>query len=121
MKINEIIKIGERTEQQTVHHDEIWDDNGNIIAEAWDEVIEVQIPIMGMVSRDATPDEIAEMEQEKPEAEPADTDARVAALEAEVKAAKDENRKLKAQVKAQNEGIAMLEECIVEMAGTVYA
>lgn len=70
----------------------------------------------------AQADELTALARERGvDALPEDVVGRVAALEAEVKAAKDENRKLKAQVKAQNEGIAMLEECIVEMAGTVYA
>lgn len=63
MKINDLVKIGERTEQRVIHHDELWDDNGNIIARAWDETVEVQVPVMGTVYRDATPEEIAEMER----------------------------------------------------------
>lgn len=67
MKINDLVKIGERTEQRVIHHDALWDDNGNIIANAWDEVIEVQAPVMGTVYRDATPEEIAEMERQQAE------------------------------------------------------
>lgn len=67
MKINDLIKIGERIEQRVIHHDELWDDNGNIVANAWDETIEVQVPVMGMVYRDATPEEIAEMERAQAE------------------------------------------------------
>lgn len=67
MKINELVKIGERTEQRVIHHDALWDDNGNIIADAWDEVIKVQVPVMGTVYRDATPEEIAELERQQAE------------------------------------------------------
>lgn len=67
MKINDLVKIGERTEQRVIHHDELWDDNGNIIANAWDETIEVQVPVLGTVYRDATPEEVTEMERMKAE------------------------------------------------------
>lgn len=42
-------------------------------------------------------------------------------LEERLVAAEDKSRRLEAKVKAQNESLAMLEECIVEMAGVVYA
>lgn len=73
MKINDLVKIGERTERRVIHHDELWDDNGNIVANAWDETIEVQVPVMDTVCRDATPEEVADMERaqaELPEQEP---------------------------------------------------
>lgn len=83
MRINELVKVGERTEQRVIHHDELWDDNGNIIANAWDEIIEVQVPVMDTVYRDATPEEIAEMERahaEMPEPEMT-TEERLAIME----------------------------------------
>ena len=67
MRINELVKVGERTEQRIIHHDDQLDDNGNIIADAWDEVIDVEVPVMGMVYRDATPEEIAEFERQQAE------------------------------------------------------
>lgn len=67
MKINDLVKIGESTEQRVIHHDDVWDDNGNIIARAWDETVEVQVPVMGMAYRDATPEEIEEMERAQAE------------------------------------------------------
>lgn len=70
MKINELVKVGERTEQRVIHHDAIWDDNGNIVANAWDETVEVQVPVMGIVYRDATPEEIAEFERQQSELPP---------------------------------------------------
>lgn len=70
MRINELVKVGERTEQRVIHHDAIWDDNGNIVADEWDETVEVQVPVMGVVYRDATPEEIAEMERQQAELPP---------------------------------------------------
>ena len=73
MKINELVKVGERTEQRIIHHAAEYAEDGNIIAEAWDETVEVQIPVMRMVNRDATPEEEAEFDRQKaemPEPEP---------------------------------------------------
>ncbi len=84
MRINELVKVGERTEQRVIHHDELWDDNGNIVANAWHETIEVQVPVMGMVYRDATPEEEAEFERQQaelPEPEPTQEE-RLAEVEA---------------------------------------
>ena len=84
MRIAEYKQISTRTEQRVIHHDAIWDDNGNIVAGEWDETVEAQVPVMGMVYRDATTDEIAEMERQKaeiPEPEPT-PDERLNALEA---------------------------------------
>lgn len=67
MRINELVKVGERTEQRIIHHDAEYDDDGNTTAEAWDETVEVQVPVMGMVYRDATPEEEAEFERQKAE------------------------------------------------------
>ena len=52
-------------------------------------------------------------EPEQPEPEPT--------LEERLEAAEEENRQLKAQVKAQSQSLLMLEDCLVEMAGVVYA
>ena len=70
MRINELVKVGERTEQRVIHHDAIWDANGNIVANEWDETVEVQVPVMGMVYRDATPEEEAEYERQQAELPP---------------------------------------------------
>ena len=67
MRINDLVKVGERTEQRVIHHDDVRDDNGNVVANAWDEVVEVQVPVMGTVYRDATPEEVTEMERMKAE------------------------------------------------------
>ena len=73
MRIGEYKQISTRTEQRVVHHGTEHDEDGNIIKEAWEEIVEVQVPVMGMVYRDATPEEVAEMERqqaEMPEPEP---------------------------------------------------
>ena len=73
MRINELVKVGERTEQRIVHHAAEYADDGSITKEAWDETVEVQVPVMGMVYRDATPEEEAEFDhqrEEMPEPEP---------------------------------------------------
>lgn len=73
MRIAEYKQISTRTEQRMIHHEAEYADAGNIIAEAWDETVEVQVPVMGMVYRDATPEEEAEFERQKaemPEPEP---------------------------------------------------
>lgn len=102
MRIAEYKQISSRTEQRVIHHDDVWDDNGNIVARAWDETVEVQVPVMGMAYRDATPEEIAEFERQQAELpEPGPTpDERIAQLE------------------AQNQ---MLTECLMEMSKIVYA
>ena len=73
MRIAEYKQISTRIEQRVIHHETEYNDDGNIIAEAWDETVEVEVPAMGMVYRDATSEEIAEMERqqaEMPEPEP---------------------------------------------------
>ena len=70
MRINELVKVGERTEQRIVHHAAEYADDGSITKEAWDETVEVQVPVMGMVYRDATPEEIAEFERQQAETPP---------------------------------------------------
>lgn len=67
MRIADYKQVSTRTERRVIHHDELWDDNGNIVANAWDETIEVQVPVMDTVCRDATPEEEAEFERMKSE------------------------------------------------------
>lgn len=70
MRIAEYKQVSTRTEQRVIHHDAIWDDNGNIVAGEWDETVEAQVPVMGMVYRDATPDEISEFKRQQAETPP---------------------------------------------------
>ena len=67
MRIAEYKKISSRTEQRSIHHDAEYDDDGNTTAEAWDETVEVHVPVMGMVYRDATTEEIAGFERQQAE------------------------------------------------------
>ena len=67
MKIAEFRQVTTRTDRRLIHHDALWDDNGNIVANAWDETVEVQVPVMGTVYRDASPDEMDEMERRQAE------------------------------------------------------
>lgn len=84
MRIAEYKQISTRIEQRVIHHEAEYDDEGNITVEAWDETVEVEVPVMGMVYRDATPDEISEFERQQaelPEQEPSQEE-RLDALEA---------------------------------------
>lgn len=102
MRIAEYKQVSTRTENRVIHHEAEYDEDGNIINEARDETVEEEVPVMGMVYRDATPEEIAEMERqqaEMPEPEPT-PEERMAELE------------------AQNQ---MLTQCLMEMSQIVYA
>lgn len=61
MRINELVKTGERTEQRIIHHDAEYADDGSIITEAWDETVTVQVPVMEAIYRDATTEELSEL------------------------------------------------------------
>lgn len=61
MKIAEYKQIGSHKEQRIVRHDAVYDEfTGMIIEDSRDEVVEVDIPEMGLVYRDATPEEESE-------------------------------------------------------------
>lgn len=66
MRVAEYKQIDERIE--VIHHEAIYDEEGNVLTEAYDE--EKHIPIMGMVYRDMTAEEIAQLPQEEPQEEP---------------------------------------------------
>ena len=67
MRIAEYKQISTRIEQRAIHHEAEYDDEGKITVEAWDETVEVEVPVMGVVYRDATPEEIAEFERQQAE------------------------------------------------------
>lgn len=67
MRYGEYKQVSTRTEHRAIHHEAEYDEDGNIIAEAWDEIVEVEVPVMGMVYRDATPEEIEEFERQQTE------------------------------------------------------
>ena len=67
MEIREYKKVDEKIEKVTIHHEETSDELGNII-EAYDEVIDKVIPIMGWVSSEVD-DVIEETHHEEPSQE----------------------------------------------------
>lgn len=73
MRIAEYKQTGERIEEYTVIIPAEYDKEGNIISEEHEEIRTRTVPVMGMVYRDMTPEEIAEHERqmsEMPEQEP---------------------------------------------------
>lgn len=70
MRIAEYKQISTRTEQRVIHHEAEYAEDSSVIREAWDETVEVQVPVMGMVYRDATPEEEAEFERQQSETPP---------------------------------------------------
>lgn len=67
MRIAEYKQVSTRTEQQTIIRPAEYDEQGKIVREEWEEIVEKQVPVMGLVYRDATPEEIAEMEAQQAE------------------------------------------------------
>lgn len=65
MKIAEYKQTGERIEEYTVTIPAEYDEEGNIIVEEHEEIRTRTVPIMGMVYRDMTEEEIAEMEKKQ--------------------------------------------------------
>ena len=81
MRTAEYKQVSIRTEQRVIHHDAEYDEAGNVTDEAWDETVDVQVPVMGIVYRDATPEEIEAMEQEEIPDMPQSPEDRIAELE----------------------------------------
>lgn len=83
MRIAEHKQTGTRTEEYTVTIPPEYDDEGNIISEEHEETHTREVPVMGMVYRDMTPEEITEAEKlqaEIPPEEPTPED-RISTLE----------------------------------------
>ena len=77
MKIAEYKQPGTRTESYTVTVPPEYDEEGNLISEEHEETRTREAPVMGMVYRDMTPEEIAELEKiqtELPEEQPTQQD-----------------------------------------------
>jgi len=77
MKVSEYKQTGIRTESYTVTIPAEYDEEGNIISEEHEETRTREAPVMGMVYRDMTPEEIAELEKiqtELPEEQPTQQD-----------------------------------------------
>ena len=76
-KIAEYKQINTRTESYTVTVPAEYDEEGNLISEEHEETRTREAPVMGMVYRDMTPEEIAELEKiqtELPEEQPTQQD-----------------------------------------------
>lgn len=77
MRIAEYKQIDTRTESYTETIPAEYDDEGNIISEEHEETRIREVPVMGMVYRDMTPEEVAEMEkaqEDMPAEEPTQQD-----------------------------------------------
>lgn len=73
MRIAEYKRTGTRTEEYTVTVPPEYDNEGKLITEKHEETRTREVPVMGMVYRDMTVEEIAEMEKiqaEMPEPQP---------------------------------------------------
>lgn len=73
MRIVEYKQIDTKTEEYTVTTPAEYNDEGNIISEEHEETRTREVPVMGKVYRDMTPEEISEAEKlqaEMPEPEP---------------------------------------------------
>lgn len=63
MRIAEYKKIGIKTEEYKIIIPAEYDEEGNLISEEHEETRTKEVPVMGLVYRDMTPEEIAEMEK----------------------------------------------------------
>ena len=73
MKVAEYKQTGTRTESYTVTVPPEYDEEGNLISDEHEETRTREVPVMGMVYRDMTAEEIAKMEKiqtEMPEPQP---------------------------------------------------
>lgn len=61
LKINEMVKIGERIEEYPITIPAEYDEQGNIITEEHEEVRTRTVPVMGIVYRDMTEEEKEEV------------------------------------------------------------
>ena len=82
MRIAEYKQIGTKEETRTRVVPATYDDEGNLLTEETTEECTVEVPVMGMVYRDATPDEIEAMEHQQAETPEPTPDERLDALEA---------------------------------------
>lgn len=77
MRVAEYKQIDTHTESYTETIPAEYDDEGNIISEEHEETRIREVPVMGMVYRDMTPEEVAEMEkaqEDMPAEEPTQQD-----------------------------------------------
>lgn len=81
MRIAKYKQIGIKEETRTRVVPATYDDEGNILTEETTEEYTVEVPVMGMVYRDATPEEIEAMQQEEIPDMPQSPEDRIAELE----------------------------------------
>lgn len=81
MRIAEYKQIGTKEETRTRVVPATYDDEGNLLTEEKTEEYTVEVPVMGMVYRDATPEEIEAMQQEETPDMPPSPEDRIAELE----------------------------------------
>lgn len=81
MRIAEYKQIGTNEETRTRVVPATHDDEGNLLTEEMTEEYTVDVPVMGMVYRDATPEEIEAMEQEEIPDMPQSPEDRITELE----------------------------------------
>ena len=81
MRIAEYKQIATKEETRTRIIPATYDDEGNLLTEETTEEYTVEIPVMGMVYRDATPEEIEAMQQEEVPDIPQSPEERIAELE----------------------------------------
>lgn len=65
MRVAEYKQTGERTEEYTITIPAEYDEEGNIITEEHEEIRTRTVPVMGMVYRDMTEEEIAEIQKQQ--------------------------------------------------------
>ncbi len=76
-RIAEYKQTGTRTETYTVTVPPEYDEEGNLISEEHEETRTREVPVMGVIYRDMTPEEIAELKKirtELPEEQPTQQD-----------------------------------------------
>lgn len=67
MRIAEYKQVSTNIIFENISHPAEYDEIGELVREAWEETTEKQVPVMGTVYRDATPEEEAEFERMKDE------------------------------------------------------
>ena len=77
-------QVGEKKVKKHVHPPPVHDENGKVIEEARDEVIEVVVPVMGTVYEEMTQAEIDELEKQQNLPHVPTLEERVEALEKQV-------------------------------------
>lgn len=65
MKKNILVQVDERTEKYTITIPAEYDEEGNVTVEEHEEIRTRTVPVMGMVYRDMTEEEIAEMRKQQ--------------------------------------------------------